>query len=111
MDTNDHEEANTETGGTGRSRDDMQGKLETSKSEGQKIELNVSRAAQADDPSNLVSVIVKVKEGGYVPKVASLRARIDSRMFTAAVRESDLVSLSDDPLVTSVSAAKRLHLE
>ena len=85
--------------------------LETSATNRRKFELDASAAIESADRSNELSVIVKVSEGGYVPKAVSLRARIDPRMFTATVRHADLDTLNEDPLVLSVSTPKPLHLE
>ena len=62
----------------------------------------------AQDASDVVQAIIKVKHADYVPPCVHLRASISPYLFTAAFKRGDLESLEKDPKVESVSISKKL---
>lgn len=74
--------------------------------------MKISLAASRPDlaPEEIVNAIVKVRRAEYVPPGVRLRARIDSRMFTASFAAGDLSRIESDPDVASVEISKPLDL-
>ncbi len=68
------------------------------------------RQLSLSDPDEMISVIIKVAEDGYVPPAVTLRARMGPKLFTAQTRARDLQRLTADAKVVSVSGAERLPL-
>jgi hypothetical protein len=64
----------------------------------------------ANQDSNVVQAIIKVKETGYVPSCVTLRASISPEIFTGEFNSDDLKSLEQDPKVESVSVSRKLKL-
>lgn len=61
-------------------------------------------------PTGTVQVIVKVRDAGYVPPAAKLRARMDGHLFTADVLADALPQVERDPQVVSVSVNEKLRI-
>lgn len=62
----------------------------------------------AQNASNIVEAIIKVKIPGYVPKSVRVRASISPHILTCELRQGDLASLENDSNVESVSVGKKL---
>lgn len=62
--------------------------------------------AEAGEPERF---IVKVRQANYVPDGFDVRTRIDELMFTAEADPQAARAASDDPVVESISRARRLH--
>lgn len=67
-------------------------------------------AGRSWEPDQLVEVIIKVKDDGYVPPGVDVRARIDDRMFTATSPFAAVAALEDDPQVLSVAVSRPLRV-
>ena len=61
--------------------------------------------AQAED---LLTVLVKLRDGAVPPDYVSTRARITDGIFSAEIKAEDLARLEADPKVVSVSLSQRL---
>ena len=57
-----------------------------------------------------VQAIIKVNEGGYVPKGVTVRSQIDGTMFTAEFDANLLKTLDRDSNVKSVAVSRRLRI-
>lgn len=62
----------------------------------------------AQNASDVIQAIIKVKEPDYVPVSVQLRASIGPCIFTGELKSGDLESLERDPKVVSVSISKKL---
>ena len=62
----------------------------------------------AQNASDVIQAIIKVKEADYVPVSVHLRALIGPCIFTGELKYGDLESLERDPKVESVSISKKL---
>ena len=67
-------------------------------------------ALDSATPTGTVQVIMKVRDPGYVPSEATVRARIDEHLFTADVPADGLARLQENPKVVSVVANKKLRI-
>jgi len=66
-------------------------------------------AEPRSDDDRLV-VLVKLRDGATKPSYISPRAHIDSKLFSAEIRASDLARIESDPTIESVSISQRLPL-
>lgn len=73
-----------------------------------KLEAASLRLDPVRHDSEEVELIVRVREPNYVPPALTVRARIDSCLFTCRVAAKVLVDLEHDPHVVSVSISKKL---
>ena len=64
--------------------------------------------ALANNGSDVVQAIIKVKKPDYVPICVRLRASMSPNIFTGEFKYDDLESLQQDPEVESVSISKKL---
>jgi hypothetical protein len=62
----------------------------------------------AQNASDVVQAIIKVKKPDYVPVCVHLRASMGPFIFTGEFKYDDLESLERDPKVESVSISKKL---
>lgn len=62
----------------------------------------------AQNASDVVQAIIKVKKPDYVPIGVHVRASMGPLIFTGEFKYSDLQSLERDPEVESVSISKKL---
>ena len=63
----------------------------------------------AQNASDLVQAIIKVKNPDYVPEDVHRRATVSPLIFTAEFKVGKLQSLERDPKVESVSISKKLQ--
>lgn len=61
------------------------------------------------DPEAIVTMIVEVKQAGYVPDRLQLRAQIGEFMFTAQCKEKELKEIEKDVLVERISRSQILQ--
>lgn len=65
---------------------------------------------QAADHEAVIEAIVQVRQADYVPRQVTVRAWVDSTLFTCAMRAEDLSTVQDDPQVVSVAPSTPLRL-
>jgi hypothetical protein len=75
----------------------------------QKLEPGGARIA--GEPGGLVNALIKVREAGYRPPHAVVRAELHPYLFTAELMAEDLPSLDADPKVESISLSTPLPLQ
>lgn len=63
----------------------------------------------AQNASDVIRAIIKVREPDYVPASVNMRASIGPYIFTGELKSGDLESLERDPKVESVSISKKLR--
>ena len=74
-----------------------------------KLELSGSTRDQEYQPDDVVEAVLKVCTPGYIPPQVTLRARIDTTMFTGEMPFRALEEIDSDPEVISVSISKPLR--
>lgn len=72
-------------------------------------DLQNTESSLHENPSHVVSGILKVKEQGYLPPGVFLRKCISPYLMTVDFEQDRLAMIQDDPKVESVSVSKGLR--
>jgi hypothetical protein len=75
-----------------------------------KLESSSLPASPTWEEDESVEVIIKVRKPNYLPPNVTVRAQIDSHIFTGEIPARALTKLDQDPEVISVAVGKKLRV-